>query len=302
MLRRMIAGLARYIASPVTAKHRFFLFLDDTILADQALNVFAFDDAFFLGVLSSRIHVVFSLAAGGRLGVGNDPRYNNSRCFDPFPFPICDEAGKKPIRKLAEELDAHRKRVQAQHGLTLTGLYNVLEKIRAGEKLTDKEKLIHDAGLVSVLKQLHDDLDAAVSRRLRLAGHDDRRGNFGTARRLERRARRGGKARRHPLAPPGLSGQRPGGNGPPRARRQGPRKRPKPKPPRQRARPKSKWPQKMAERVQVVETALHHFGVPATPGELAKQFKRAKPAAVAEILETLATLGHARKQNGKFIR
>jgi hypothetical protein len=27
---------------------------------------------------------------------------------------------------------------------------------------TDKEKLIHDKGLVSVLKQLHDDLDAAV--------------------------------------------------------------------------------------------------------------------------------------------
>src|SRR5690606_21420715 len=29
-------------------------------------------------------------------------------------------------------------------------------------QLTPKEKLIHDQGLVSVLKQLHDDLDAAV--------------------------------------------------------------------------------------------------------------------------------------------
>ena len=29
-------------------------------------------------------------------------------------------------------------------------------------QLTAKEKLIHDQGLVSVLKQLHDDLDAAV--------------------------------------------------------------------------------------------------------------------------------------------
>lgn len=74
-----------------------------------------------------------------------------------------DEIGRQfAFRKLAEELDAHRKRVQAQHGLTLTGLYNVLEKLRAGEPLTDKEKLVHDKGLVSVLKQLHDDLDAAV--------------------------------------------------------------------------------------------------------------------------------------------
>ena len=50
-----------------------FFFLVRKYLPYQ-LNVFAFDDAFYLGVLSSRIHVVCSLAAGGRLGVGNDPR------------------------------------------------------------------------------------------------------------------------------------------------------------------------------------------------------------------------------------
>ena len=51
----------------------------------------------------------------------------------------------------------------AQHpGLTLTGMYNVLEKLRTGEALNGKEKQIHDAALVSVLRQLHDDLDAAV--------------------------------------------------------------------------------------------------------------------------------------------
>jgi hypothetical protein len=39
---------------------------------------------------------------------------------------------------------------------------NVLEKLRSGEALTEKEKVIHEQGLVSVLKQIHDDLDAAV--------------------------------------------------------------------------------------------------------------------------------------------
>ena len=41
-------------------------------------------------------------------------------------------------------------------------MYNVLEKLRSGEALTAKEKVIHEQGLVSVLKQIHDDLDAAV--------------------------------------------------------------------------------------------------------------------------------------------
>jgi hypothetical protein len=70
---------------------------------------------------------------------------------------------KERIRGLGEKLDAHRKERQAMHpGLTLTGMYNVLEKLRAGEPLTDKERKIHDEGLVSILKQIHDDLDAAV--------------------------------------------------------------------------------------------------------------------------------------------
>src|SRR5712692_9251192 len=44
-------------------------------------------------------------------------------------------SAKQTIRVIAEELDAHRKRVLAEHPqLTLTGLYNVLEKLRAGTK------------------------------------------------------------------------------------------------------------------------------------------------------------------------
>lgn len=38
----------------------------------------------------------------------------------------------------------------------------MLEKLRSGEPLTAKEKQIHDQGLVTVLRQIHDELDAAV--------------------------------------------------------------------------------------------------------------------------------------------
>ncbi len=128
--RPALVGLERYIATIETGKHRFFQFLEASVLPDNMLIAIALEDAFHLGVLSSRIHVVYSLAAGGRLGVGNDPRYNKSRCFDPFPFPDCTEKQKDRIRALAEELDAHRKRAQQQHRLGLTDIYNVLEKIR----------------------------------------------------------------------------------------------------------------------------------------------------------------------------
>ena len=83
------------------------------------------------------------------------PVTTNRAVSTPFPFRFAAKTEKKArIRTLAEELDSHRKRVQARQGLTLTGLYNVLEKVRAHEPLTDKEKIIHERGLVSVLKQL----------------------------------------------------------------------------------------------------------------------------------------------------
>jgi hypothetical protein len=91
------------------------------------------------------------------------PRYNSSICFQAFPFPSISSEQEKTIGLLAEQLDAHRKRQQAAHpDLTLTGMYNVLEKLRSGEALTAKERTIHEHGLVSVLRQLHDELDAAV--------------------------------------------------------------------------------------------------------------------------------------------
>ncbi|MBK9090808.1 MAG: hypothetical protein IPL90_17910 [Holophagales bacterium] len=160
-MRMALAGLRRYIGTTETAKHRTFLFLEGDILPDQKVRVIASDDAYFIGVISSRVHVAWALATGGTLE--DRPVYNNSRCFDPFPFPPAGGAQTARIRSLGESLDAHRKRQQALHpGLTITGMYNVLEKLRSGEALTAKEKVIHEEELVSVLNQTHDDLDAAV--------------------------------------------------------------------------------------------------------------------------------------------
>ncbi|WP_263835663.1 class I SAM-dependent DNA methyltransferase [Salinibacter sp.] len=90
--REAVQELDRYIATVETSKHNFFQFLDSSILPDNKLIVFALDDPFYLGVMSSRVHVTWTLAAGGRMGAGNDPVYVKTQCFDPFPFPAATES------------------------------------------------------------------------------------------------------------------------------------------------------------------------------------------------------------------
>ncbi|MFM7849346.1 MAG: type IIL restriction-modification enzyme MmeI, partial [Rubrivivax sp.] len=163
VMRRSLQGLPRYIVTGQVAKHRVFQWLDTAILPDDKLIAVASAEALHLGVLSSAVHAAWALAAGGLLE--DRPVYSKSTCFDPFPFPDLDPSGAlaQRIRTLAEHIDAHRKAQLAAHpDATLTATYNVLEKLRSGEALSAKEKVVHEHGLVGVLKSLHDELDAAV--------------------------------------------------------------------------------------------------------------------------------------------
>ena len=74
-----------------------------------------------------------------------------------------------PFDDLGNRLDSFRKERLAEHDfLTMTSLYNVLERMRELENkchvppLSARERDIHDAGLVAVLKEIHDDIDRAV--------------------------------------------------------------------------------------------------------------------------------------------
>ena len=165
LLRDQTAGLPRYICTVETAKHRFFQFLPIDILPDNMLIVVASMHAHYLAVLSSTPHVWWALATGGRLGVGNDPRYNKTRCFETFPFPLPTPTQRDHLAVLGEELDGLRKRVLAEHAhLTMTKLYNVLEAVRAGQTLSPKDQQTYDDGLVGTLRSIHDDIDLWTAR------------------------------------------------------------------------------------------------------------------------------------------
>ncbi|MCB4771059.1 class I SAM-dependent DNA methyltransferase [Ancylobacter sp. Lp-2] len=160
-LRSALRELRRYIVTPVTTKHRVYQFLDTNVVPDDALMSIAIEDAFILGVMSSAVCVRWTMSAGSTLE--DRPRFIKASCFDPFPFPDASEPLKAEIRAVAEELDAFRKARQTEHPrLTLTQMYNVLEKLKASAPLDKEDIRIGDEGLVLILKELHGKIDALV--------------------------------------------------------------------------------------------------------------------------------------------
>lgn len=129
-----------------------------------------------MAILSSRVLTWWSFVTRGYLGIGNDPRLNNSRTFDPFPFPalLTDpapdasaRASLERLRDLGERLDTLRaERLDALPTLTMTGLYNRLERRRValagGPPLSEDERADHELARVPILAELHDAIDRAA--------------------------------------------------------------------------------------------------------------------------------------------
>ena len=244
-------------------------------------------------------------------------------------------------------------------------MYNVLDLLRRGEPLTPKDKVIHEQGLVSVLRQIHDDLDAAVlaaygwedliavpnpSRRVdkRSAVHPPNAGpvvgevdcaalvhpttsapevaaveleetillrlvalnaeraaeeRYGLVRWLRPDFQNPGSAGVFwpgtacipgaPGAAPGTPASGSGGVPPPGgrdARAPGGRDAPAP------------WPKSLPDQIQALRAALATQAGPARPADLAQGFARAPRAKVAELLDTLANLGLARRlDDGRYL-
>jgi type II restriction/modification system DNA methylase subunit YeeA len=143
-MRKAQSGLHKYIATPRVSKHRFFVFAPVATLADSRIVVIAREDDYFVGILESVIHKVWSLASCSRHGVGNDITYNIESCFDTFPFPWSPgtEPSEEEDPRVKAIVDAARELVRLRDAWlnppgtapeelkkrTLTNLYNLREK------------------------------------------------------------------------------------------------------------------------------------------------------------------------------
>lgn len=290
-MRSALTGLNRFIATVETAKHRFFVFVDGEVLPDQKLRVVALNNAYFLALLQSRPHLVWSLARGATLE--DRPVYNGTTCFDPFPFPDLTDDQRARLHALGEELDAHRKRQQAAHPkLTLTQMYNVLEKLRAGEAIEGKDREIYDQGLVGILRDLHDRIDAAVAEAYGWpADLGDEEILFRLVALNKERAAEEARGLIRWLRPEYQN---------PTGQKAGKDKQTELDVGIAAKVEKAPWPKALPDQIAAVREALTDMGE-ASPDQIARRFMRARTTSVQPLLESLAALGQAtRVEDGRY--
>ena len=144
-LYRTIEPLVRVLAISRVSKVVQPVFVPTgQVLADSTV-VFAYDDDFHFGVLTSGFHYRWALRYVSSLGTG--PRYTPSDVFETFPQPAHIDA----VASAGGELDAHRSRLMKDRDLGLTSTYN----------------LVHDPDVqsdegIQRLRELHVALDIAV--------------------------------------------------------------------------------------------------------------------------------------------
>jgi hypothetical protein len=143
-MRHALAGLTRYIASPAQAKRILFTWVDIAVCPSNLVTVFAFDDDYSMGILSSFAHDRWLRAGWSTLE--DRLRYTPSTVFATFPWPSPTEDQRQLIGDRSQELLRIRDRVCLEHGLGLTDLYNRMEE-----------------GGFRDLREAHGQLDAAVA-------------------------------------------------------------------------------------------------------------------------------------------
>ncbi len=143
-LYRAIETLDRVLVMPRVGKTVTPAFVESDQVFSDAVVVFAYDDWFHHGVLSSGFHYRWVVRHASSLRT--DTRYTPTDVFETFPQPSfsCD------IAEVAETLDGHRRQLMLGEQIGLTSLYN----------------RVHDpaecSGAVRELREWHAELDRAV--------------------------------------------------------------------------------------------------------------------------------------------
>ncbi|WP_201366713.1 Eco57I restriction-modification methylase domain-containing protein [Dictyobacter formicarum] len=141
-----IAGMKRIISIAFTSRTCAFTFINADITFSDATIVIAFENARYLSVLQSSIHLEWVFRYGSSLK--GDQRYTPTDCFGTFPFPHTFEN----LESIGEQYYTYRQSIMHQRQEGLTKTYN---------RMHDPNEQAED---IVRLRELHKELDEAVAR------------------------------------------------------------------------------------------------------------------------------------------
>ena len=171
-------------------------------------------------------------------------------------------------------------------------MYNILERLRAGARFTEEEQNIYQAGLVGILRELHEELDHAV---LDAYGWPH---TLTTEQILERLVALNAE-RRAEEASGLVRWLRPEYQAPAEAARTLPGTLAAAGEAVATPRRKQPWPAELPDQVRVVKDSLRATPLQ-NPAQIAALFRPASRTRIAEILQTLTALGQTRESSGRY--
>ena len=171
-------------------------------------------------------------------------------------------------------------------------MYNVLEKLRAGERIEGKDREVYDQGLIGILRDLHDQIDAAVAQAYGWPAtltDDEILQNLVTLNRTRAAEEARGLVRwlrpdyQNPAGHAATKGEQTELDVGSIA-----------------ATAKTPWPARLPDQIAAVRATLQEMGQ-ASPEQIARHFARARTTSVQPLLESLTALGQARMiEGGRF--
>ncbi len=144
-MRDALRPLPRYIVANRIGKRLLFVWAEPVTCPSDLTVVFALDDDYSMGVLTSRIHGEWARLQSSTLE--DRIRYTPTSAFETFPWPPAPtDEQRAAVGALAAELLDRRREICAAQNIGLTTLYNQM-----------------DEGAWADLAQLHRRLDEVVA-------------------------------------------------------------------------------------------------------------------------------------------
>ena len=143
-MRAALHGMRRFVVSVAQGKRLLLAWVDEWTCPSNLTNVFAFEDDYAMGILSSFTHGAWAWSRGSTLK--GDLRYTPSSVFETFPWPCpATDTQRERVAEASRRVVGRRQQICGENNIGLTALYNLV-----------------DEGAYADLKAHHDELDEAV--------------------------------------------------------------------------------------------------------------------------------------------